>query len=63
MTIKDYIKTDEDFDIYTECELDFADPENSKEAIDNINWVLENTPEFEALAVVVRSYYGHTINW
>jgi hypothetical protein len=63
MTIKKYIELNEDFDILEECELEFSEPDNKREARENIEWVLENIPTFEALAVVVRSYYGDTIDW
>lgn len=63
MTIKNYMKENPDFDIYMECELEFADPEDAKEAEENLQYVLDNEPDLQAIAVVVRSYYGTTIEW
>lgn len=63
MTILEYLKKYDGFDILSESELEFTDPCSSQEAKDNIEWVLSNEPSFEALAVVVRSYYGDTIEW
>ncbi len=63
MLIEEYIKENEDFDILGECELEFANPEDSQEAKENIQWVLDNECSLEALSVVVCSYYGGTIDW
>jgi hypothetical protein len=63
MTIEKYLKENPNFDILLECELEFAEPDNSEEAKENVKWVLKNYPNFESLAVVVRSYYCGTIEW
>jgi hypothetical protein len=63
MTIEKHLKINPSFDILSMCDLDFAEPDNRREARENVEWVLKNCPEFEALAVVVRSYYNDTIDW
>lgn len=63
MTIEKYMKENPEWDIYMDCELEFAEPDNSKEAEKNINWVLANEPDLQALATVIKSYYGDTIEW
>lgn len=63
MTIEKYMKENPEWDIYMDCELKFAEPDHSKEAEENLNWVLDNEPDLQALAVVVKSYYGNTIEW
>lgn len=63
MTIKDYIEENPYFDIHMECELEFAEPDDEQEAKENIKWVLKNSPTFEALSVVMNSYYSNTIEW
>ena len=63
MTIEEYLKTHEDFDIDTEFELDFVDVDSDKEAKQNIEWVINNEPTLERLMTVIRSYHGTTIDW
>ena len=63
MTIEKYIEENPDFDIYMECELEFANPDDSKEAEENLKYVLDNEPDLQAIAVVVKSYYGGIIEW
>lgn len=63
MLISDYLLTNPDWNIYGECELEFADPASHDEAVANMQWVLDNEPDLQALGVVVRSYYGDTISW
>ena len=68
MTIKEYKKINKDWDILEECELSFADPNNAKEAKTNIMWVIDEfmgLPDeiFEAIGIVVNSYYGSTEIW
>lgn len=63
MTIADQLLINPDFDIYSECELEFANPSDANEAAENLQWVLDNEPTLQALGVVVCSYYGDTINW
>jgi len=63
MTIKKYLETVEYIDLELMGELDFADPSNGKEALENIKWALDNEPSLEALSVIIRSYYGDTIRW
>ena len=63
MTIEEYQLLNPDWDIEDECVLEFAEPDNGKEAKKNIEWVLENYPNYEILAIVMRSYYFGTVNW
>jgi len=63
MTIENYLKENPDFDIYMECELEFANPDDSKEAEENLKYVLDNEPDLQTIAVVVKSYYNGTIKW
>lgn len=63
MTIEKYIEKNQDFDINDELELEFANPDDSKEAEENLRYVLDNELDLQALAVVVRSYYNGTIQW
>lgn len=63
MTIEQYLKDNPDFDIYGECELEFADSDSHDEAVENMQWVFDNEPELRALGVVVASYYGGVIDW
>lgn len=63
MLIEEYIKKDSNFDILMECDLEFSEPDNESEAMANIEWVLKNEYGLEGLRVVIRSYYGDTINW
>jgi len=63
MTIEEYQLLNPGWDIEDEYELDFVEPDNEKEAKKNIEWVLENCPDYEILAIVMRSYYLGTINW
>lgn len=63
MTIVDYLKENEDFDIDMECELEFANPSDEKEAKENMQWVLDNEPTLQRLGVVICSYYGDTIDF
>ena len=63
MTINEYEKQNPNWDIYMQCELEFADPDNRKEAEENLQYVLDNYCDLQALAVVVRSYYGGVIEW
>lgn len=63
MTIEKYKEKDPDFDIYMECKLEFAEPDNSKEAMENIEYILNDEATLQALGVVVRSYYNGTIEW
>jgi hypothetical protein len=62
MTIEKYIEeVDEGFCLEEEYELNFVDRDNSNELIENIEWALNNSPEFESIATVLRSYYNGTI--
>ena len=63
MTIEEYILLNPNWNIEVEYELDFVEPDNEKEAKENIKWVLKNCPDYENLAIVMRSYYGNTIDW
>jgi len=63
MTIREYQLLNPDWDIKDEYVLEFAEPDNEKEAKENIEWVLENCPDYEILSIVMRSYYLGTINW
>ena len=63
MTIEEYILSNPDWDIEVEYELEFVEPDNEKEAKKNIEWVLKNCPDYENLAIVMRSYYLGIINW
>ena len=64
MTIKEYEKQNPEWDIFNEFELEFAEPDNSKEAKQNLEYVLLAYPmDLESIAIVVRSYYNGTINW
>ena len=61
MTIEKYIEENPDFDIYNEVDLEFANPSDSYEAEENLEYILDNGLDLHALAVVIRSYYGDTI--
>ena len=63
MTIEEYLKTHEDFDIDVEFELNFVDPKSGKEAKQNMEWVINNEPTVERMSIVIRSYYGSIIDW
>ena len=63
MTIEKYEEKHPDFDIYDYYELDFVDPEDEYEAIQNINWVIRKYSTFHVLSIVVRSYYDGVIEW
>ncbi len=64
MTIKEYMKENQDYDVLEDIELPFANPDDSKEAEVNLEYVLREYPfDLQALAVVVRSYYDGTILW
>ena len=63
MTIEEYQLLHPDWDIEDEWELEFVEPDNEEEAIENVKWVLENCPDYDILATVMRSYYLGTINW
>ena len=63
MTIEEYLKDNPDFDIYLENELEFSNPNSSKEAEENLRYILDNEPDLQALAIVVKSYYGGVIQW
>lgn len=64
MTIEEYQKENPDWDMLNEFEIEFANPEDSKEAEKNLEYVLREYPfDLQALAIVVRSYYNGTINW
>ena len=69
MKIEEYIKTNEDFDIFDQCELEFANHDESKEAEENILWAIEETrgmkplDVLQAIAVVVKSYHGGVVEW
>ena len=70
MTIEAYIKTvDKDFDIFNVCELEFADVDNSKEAKENLLWVIKEAyglkplDVLQMIATVVVSYHGGVVEW
>ena len=69
MTISEHIKTNEDFDIFDNLELQFANPDDHREAEENLLWVInecngmEPTDILQAISVVVRSYHGCVIEW
>lgn len=63
MLISDYLLTNPDWDIYDDSELEFAEPSSHDEAVANMQWVLDNEPDLQALGIVVCSYYGDTIDW
>lgn len=70
MTIEKYInEVNENFDIFNECELTFAEPDNSKEAKENLLWVLKESwglkplDILQMISVVVVSYYNGIIEW
>ena len=64
MTIEEYKKENPDWDISSEWELDFAEADRHNEAVANLEYVLLHHPmDVEAVAIVVRSYYGDTIDW
>ena len=70
MTIEAYIKTvNMDFDIFDVCELDFVEKDNTKEAKENLLWVIKEAYGLKPLdilqmiAIVVVSYHGGVVEW
>ena len=67
MTIKKYLEENEDFDFLAAYELDFVECENSKEAHENLKYVINEIKDLdadtilEAIFIVFRSYYNGTI--
>ena len=64
MPIKAYMEANslDLIDILDMYELDFVDSDNEEEAVENIKQVLSISPTYEALALVMRSYYLGTVS-
>ena len=63
MTILKHLENDQNWDLYEDNKLNFAEPNNSSEAEENLSWVLENDPCLEGVTIVVRSYHTGIIKW
>ena len=62
MTIKKYMKKNPGWTIEGAFFLPFAERDNRREMKKNIKWVLKNSPSFNSLCAVLRSYYASTMD-
>jgi len=46
MTIENYLKDNGDWYIDDETELEFANPEDEKEAKENLQWAIDNQTDY-----------------
>ncbi len=63
MTIEEYQEKYPEWDIHKVDVLKFATPDDKKEAIANVKYVLKKYPEYKVLSIVMRSYYCDTMEW